>query len=428
MAFEFEQGEGIDGAAARIACEQLAAARAWLVVAAGGPSLPSHDRGDQTHASDVPPVADVDTGDIDNGASPDDGGTEAEFRGALADYVASEVDDDAPVEVAVHEARKCCKRIRGLVRLLRPGMEHDYRDINRLTRDAARELSGIRDAHALLETFDVLVATHADQVPDGGVNEIRRALASRADQASQDVSSNRDRVTRADELLCRASDAVTSWHLAGLDSNGLDEAVVGGVAKTAARGRDRFEEVAELDGHPSDELLHQWRKRVKYSWYHVSLLEPAAPSLLGAHADALHDLADVLGDDHDLAVLAQDLRDAPDEFGGTARVRPMLVIVEGVRRDLQRRAVALGARIHAEDPDALGRRLVALHAAARRHGPELSAGEIDDLFDVADGLGDRTNGELRELARAHDIPGRSRLDRTGLLAVLRAVGAAGKVD
>jgi len=405
MAYEFGIDEPLADGASRIAREQLAAALGWLAVAVDDGSDGS--RGSDGSQGGSQPGADAD-----------------HTEDQVTAFVAGEVDEDAPVEVAVHEARKCCKRIRGLVRLFRPAMEDDYQDINRLTRDAARELSGIRDAHALLATFDILVATHSDQVPEGGVSDIRGALVTRAEQATQDVSHNHERVMRASDLLRQARDASMSWPLSDLDGDELDEAVIGGVAKTASRGRGRFREVVELDGHPSDELLHQWRKRVKYSWYHLSLLEPTAPSLLGAHADTLHDLADVLGDDHDLAVLAHDLREVPDEFGERSAVRPMLVVVDGVRRDLQRRAVALGARIHAEEPDALGRRLVALHTAATRHGPELSAGEIDDLFDVADALGERTNGELRELARARDIAGRSRLDRAGLLAALRAAGAA----
>jgi CHAD domain-containing protein len=401
MAFEFERDESIDEATARIAHEQFGAALAWLSVA------------EAAEAQD-PEAADDRAGDEAWGFAVDDA--------RVADFVRREVDSTASVEEAVHEARKCCKRVRGLVRLVRPAMEDAYQATNTATRDAARELSPIRDAHALLATFDDLVAAHADQVPTGGIADVRRALQARAQDATHAVAANRDRIDAARRQLVRARDGLEGWPLAGLDRDEQSGAVAAGVSKTADRARDAFAEVLDMPGPPPDELLHEWRKRVKYSWYHVSLVEPAAPTLLGALADLLHDLSDVLGDDHDLAILSADLREDPDGFGGEHEVEAALVLVEGTRRDLQRRAVGVGARLHAEPPDALGARLVALLRAWWRHGPEPEAGEIEDLHDQADDLGDRTNGQLRDLARQRDVPGRSRMDRAGLLGALRAAG------
>lgn len=388
MAYEFEHGEQLGAAVERVAREQLGAALAWLDVAAGDPSGPLSD-----HAP------------------------------AVAAHVADEVDAEAGVEAAVHEARKCCKRIRGLVRLVRPAMEDAYQAANTATRDAARHLSPIRDAHALLATFDALVAAHADQVPDGGLRGVRQMLADHAEEATEHVTSNLDRISAARDLLASVRAAIPDWRLDRLDPDESLAAMADGIARTAGRATDRFHEVEEGDGHPSDELLHQWRKRVKYSWYHVSLVEPAAVMLLGNHADALHGLSDALGDDHDLAILSSDLRGASEQWDDSRKeLQAALVLIEGTRRDLQRRAVGLGARLHAEGPQAMGMRLTALVAAWRRHGPELPAGEISVLYGAADDLGDRTNGQLRELARAVDLAGRSRLDRQGLLGALRAAG------
>ncbi len=323
---------------------------------------------------------------------------------------------------AVHEARKCCKRLRGLVRLVRPALGEAYAVANRQARDASRELSEIRDAHALVETFDHLVAARADQVPAGGLAPLRRALVARAEQASDRLGDDRVRIDLARGRLERLGGAVSTWPL-GEDREELSDAMAAGMERTARRARDRFAEVVAEDGRAGDHLLHQWRKRVKYSWYHACLLEPAAPTLVGVEADLLHDLSDALGDDHDLAVLSADLRADPASWGGDDVVDGALVLVDGTRADLQRRAVAVGARVHAEDPAARGRRLVALLASWWEHGPERPAGEIADLHPVDDDLGDHTNGRLRELARSRDLAGRSSLDRAGLLAALRADGA-----
>src|SRR3954454_2056088 len=58
----------------------------------------------------------------------------------------------------VHDVRKRCKKVRGALRLARPGLGREYARANAGVRDAARELSALRDAHATLATFDPLMA------------------------------------------------------------------------------------------------------------------------------------------------------------------------------------------------------------------------------------------------------------------------------
>lgn len=329
--------------------------------------------------------------------------------------LASIGDDGTEVADAIHEARKCCKRVRGLVRLVRPALGDDYRRGNTTARDAARHLSDVRDAHALVGTFDELVAARSDQVPSGGLGPLRTALVDDASRATQRLEEDPAPVAAARGLLEDLRGGVDDWTFDG----DLDEAIAAGAARTASRARDRFREVVADDGRPGDELLHQWRKRVKYGWYHATLLEPASPTLIGVHADLLHDLSSSLGDDHDLAVLTAVLQADPSRFGGPSVVEGAMVLVDGSRADLQRRAVAAGARAHAEDPGAWGARLVALVQAWRRHGEERVVGGLDDLHDPADDLGDRTTGQLRDLARAVELAGRSTMGRAELLAALR---------
>ena len=61
---------------------------------------------------------------------------------------------------------------------------------------------------------------------------------------------------------------------------------------------------------PSDENLHEWRKRLKDLLYQLRLLQAAWPTVLGAYVQEAHRLADLLGDDHDLTVLISVLRDS----------------------------------------------------------------------------------------------------------------------
>jgi hypothetical protein len=59
---------------------------------------------------------------------------------------------------AVHETRKCFKKVRAVLRLVRPVIgTKAYRAENTCLRDAARPLTEVRDAKILIETLDGLI-------------------------------------------------------------------------------------------------------------------------------------------------------------------------------------------------------------------------------------------------------------------------------
>ena len=53
----------------------------------------------------------------------------------------------------VHSVRKKCKRIRALLRIVRPQIGSSYKNENIFFRDIARKLSDTRDRHILSETL-----------------------------------------------------------------------------------------------------------------------------------------------------------------------------------------------------------------------------------------------------------------------------------
>ena len=277
--------------------------------------------------------------------------------------LASARDDEALVE-GVHEVRKNAKKLRGLLRLVRPGLGSAYDRANASFRDAARTLSATRDAQALVETFDAL------DTP-GELRPVRARLE--ADRAAATAMLRRDRspIAEAAQRYEAGRDALEARLR---DTEVTPEHLRGGIRKTYARARARGEKAS---GRPSVEVLHQWRKRIKYGWYHLRLLAPAAPSILGPLADRLHDLSDALGDDHDLAVLRSKLRDDPDAYGGAevaARAEAFLVEAQ---RELQRRALRLGPRVFLERPRVFAERVVGYWHVWQRVGDELPTGELE---------------------------------------------------
>ena len=246
---------------------------------------------------------------------------------------------------AVHQARKNVKKSRAVLRLVRPGLKTKvYRRENRTLRDAARTVAHVRDADVMVETVDALQERFAGRLPKPVFDRVRKALSRDADesrdQAGDDLGA--DLAVALDEVAARVGD----WPL---DDAGWDVAV-DGIDRAYRRGRKAF---AVADADPTTETLHEWRKRVKDLWYHQRLLKPAWPAVLGAQADEAHELSDLLGDEHDLAVLADRLRDDPP----TADADEILDLIEQRRDELRAHIGTLGRRVYAEKPKAFSRRI-----------------------------------------------------------------------
>ena len=112
--------------------------------------------------------------------------------------------------------------------------------------------------------------------------------------------------------------------------------------RTYRRGRAAFK-AARRD--TTSEHLHAWRKRVKDLWYQQQLLKDSWPGVMKAQAKEAKKLSKLLGDDHDLTVLAEHVED-PEVHE----------LVAKRRAELLQEARALGRRIYAERPKAFARR------------------------------------------------------------------------
>lgn len=245
-------------------------------------------------------------------------------------------DADVIRDDTVHEVRKHCKKLRGALRLVRSSFD-GYASENRRVRDAARLLSGTRDARVLADTRRELVGQLRLSPDDTGVRKLAAALArhTRIDGAQAEAALGEVR----DRLAAVAGD-VAGWDLSG---DGF-EMLSGGVKKTYKRARKAGRRCLE---NPSTDALHDWRKRVKYHWYHLRLLAGAWPRVLKAREVATHHLSSLLGDDHDLAVFGCALDDVSDDVPRklAASFRNHIAIQ---RRLLQQESFAVGTRLFAE--------------------------------------------------------------------------------
>ncbi|MEO2105440.1 MAG: CHAD domain-containing protein [Actinomycetota bacterium] len=273
-------------------------------------------------------------------------------------HPADAVDDqqEDPWDEGVHDARKRCKKIRAVARLCRDALGEAYSPINAAFRDAARLVGDARDAWALVETVDLLAARDDDDLcPEEVASEIRRAMVERYRRV-RTASADADLPAEAHRALLDAADGIEGWPLP-------DAMTVAhlqpSIARVHHRGRQRWHELRDtLDDDPdaTTEEWHDWRKRVKYLRYQVSLLEEAWPEVMSATESLLHDLSDALGEDHDLAVLAEVLR--AEQPLDAARTEQVVGAINAQRHVLRHDAMLLAPLVYAEPTEAFAARLV----------------------------------------------------------------------
>ena len=263
----------------------------------------------------------------------------------------------------VHQVRKRCKKLRALIRLVRPEFE-EYQKENEFFRDAARRLSYVRDAQSILECFDALTGRFQEEGCLDEYASIRQRLVDRRQDVVDDQTGLE---ARLEEFLKRMEEArprLEKWRIAADGFAGVE----GGLRKTYRRGRVALRKAY---AKPSPDNFHEWRKRAKYHWYHLRLLRRIWPRVVASHVDAADDLGSLLGDAHDLAVLRRTLLAEPGMFGTERDVRACLEVIDRRCFELRSKARPLGERIFAEKPKRLSARFHAYWDTWRRRGTEM---------------------------------------------------------
>lgn len=248
-------------------------------------------------------------------------------REALADGTISR-------EEAVHRVRRRLKRARAVFSVVEevPGANRDHRTAQ--ARDIGRLLAGARDADvAAREARRVLARAEGRTVAAAGV------LVERLETAQQ----------AAHAILPPLDEVAARLRAAEADARSLPDRFEAGrlladaIVAAYRRGRRDWRDLC--DG-ASVEAMHDWRKRVKRR-RHLSALVPIdTPLTTRALQRDLDDLGEILGEEHDLALLAARL----DEDAALLRPREgrdgVVDLIERRRRRLAKKAVELGEELY----------------------------------------------------------------------------------
>jgi CHAD domain-containing protein len=264
--------------------------------------------------------------------------------------------------IAVHETRKSLKRLRALLRLIRPAMgEQVFKAENSQLRDIGLSLSGARDRHVLLETVDKL--ERAGRLGRKGLAETLRQTVAAANGEGAPLGTR--------QALLRLAEAKKRCANLQISGTGF-EVVAPGLERSYRRARRAFSAAYR---EPSDEAFHEWRKGAQAHWRQMTLLSRAWPDYLGARAAEARNLSQLLGDDHDLAVLVAFVH---SDAGAALRGEQAALIERAARQrqgELRLTARPYGERLFADTPKRL-RRNIGLYwnAAVDVKEQELEAG------------------------------------------------------
>ena len=248
------------------------------------------------------------------------------------------------IHESVHSTCKRLKCMRALLRLVMQALGNErFENENRVLRDIGRSISGLRDAHVLAQAL-TYVAMEAHSVKPVDVEQGVAALEDRSRQALDRLQQddNRPLETIASDLDALSS-RVTEWP----EIPESWESLAPGLRAVYGKGRQWN---IEAKNNPGKKSFHEWRKQVKYLLHQYQLLVHYWPEALGINGKSLQQLSDYLGEEHDLAMLSEELGHA--EFEKTvAKIPSLRSFIEQKRAFLQRSALNLGDYIYAQSED-----------------------------------------------------------------------------
>lgn len=275
---------------------------------------------------------------------------------------------------AVHEARKAMKRLRALLHLVKPVMRNtDFRRDEARIKMIARSLSGMRDLQAMLETIGKL-EVHEPPIGAGPCATAFRARLE-AQRAVAEKTLNGAGAAQTRKQLKEARQAFLDIVLEDDDFAAVALTLEGDYRKA----RHAFHRAYRIG---EDEAFHDWRKYVQRHWRQLQLVAPSWPKALRPHIALARSLSEILGEDHDLAVLAGLVLADAEHLGSRRDVDAYLDLCRRRQHQLRGMARDMGARLLAEKPSSLAARLKIYWATAPSTETDDQSGDEGDSGNV----------------------------------------------
>jgi len=254
---------------------------------------------------------------------------------------------DPESDEAIHDARRRVKKIRAVIRLVRPVLDKTYRTVDRELKDVSKLLAPVADGQGILETLDQMAHRYRKLLPKEAVRSIRTGLRERSARTDREASA-RGVIKRAADTLRSEAKRVKSWSIQG---EGF-EAIGPGLEESYRRAR---EGMILAWSKPKASHYHSWRRYVKDHWFHVRLVEENCGNHLLPLQRRLEALDGLLGEYHNTVILREIL--GTDWYTSHRETTRCLRVVSRYQRLLRRHAETLGVRVYSEKPNRYLRRV-----------------------------------------------------------------------
>jgi CHAD domain-containing protein len=238
---------------------------------------------------------------------------------------------------SVHEIRKCIKRIRAALRLIRDaaGRRH-YRRENYYFRDINRNLSEIRTIAVMIETLNKLGGEGLDE--DYG--KLQHYFSALKDKIVYRLCEQENRLMNVREMLHRGKESL--GRIAA--GNSIDILLAGFVRVY----RQCLKCMMAAMEEPGAAGLHEWRKKVKYMYYQMQILKPLLPDDFLVYESQLDKLSEYLGSDHDLEELECSLSGNKPAPGNIRKTMSAKRKITESRKEMQKALFELSDQIFDE--------------------------------------------------------------------------------
>lgn len=237
--------------------------------------------------------------------------------------------------------------MRGLLHLFRNDLcgVAIFKRENAAIRTASRNLSLLRDADVMLETCNAIIQARDKETRKEEFGWITQAFRDRRKELNREKTHLADKLDEYRSAITDVRQRVNGWLLR---SDGFDS-VRQGLEETYQRC------ITEMDTalrEYTDDAFHEWRKVVKYHRYHCRLLGPVWTPVMRARHKQTQKLSEYLGDDHDLAVMRQIIRQEKEcRFSARDNAEQFIHLLNAESERLRYESNFLGTRLFTESAE-----------------------------------------------------------------------------
>jgi hypothetical protein len=207
----------------------------------------------------------------------------------------------------------------------------------------------VRDADAIIETFDQLQSRFEQQIPEHTAAMIRSHLTRRKSAIARRAQAGAGSLARAGRTLRKIRRSARHWPVPSIDLRELPR-----VLRRSFRASRKAMARAQARGRAPD--FHDWRKQVKNLWYQLRLAERLVAGLSTQLAE-IKELQTALGTEHNLVVLRTQLTQDRALRNIKSEINQLRVLSTALQEEMRRAALVLGTRLYRTSPREFARDL-----------------------------------------------------------------------